>query len=170
MTVSKRDLESQRRGFTTRLATALTEEEDPLALYVQFVQWIIKNYAENDPDAGLAQVLKQATETFKDDATYKTDLRYLKLWVLYARQTDLPAAINMYASLAKMQIGVSYSLLYEEYAKSLERVGRCVPGFSRRVNLTSIQHRRRGADLPHRHQAPSPSLGTPQDKLQQFQG
>ncbi|KAF9052403.1 hypothetical protein BDZ89DRAFT_1056754 [Hymenopellis radicata] len=164
-----RDLENQRREFTVRIASALTEEEDPLSVYVQFVQWITKNYTENDPNANLTQVLKQATDTFKNDATYKSDLRYLKLWVLYTRQSDPATAINMYALLAKQHIGVSYSLLYEEYAKSLERVGRIGDaeqiyrlGIKRqvrpleRLKTTYQQFKNRNATRPS-SQAPSPA-------------
>lgn len=138
------DLEAQRRDHVTRIKTALKDEDDPLAVYVQFVQWITKNYPENDPQSGLSDVLKQATETFQCDSIYKNDLRYLKLWVLYARQLDIATAINMYASLARQHIGTSYSLLYEEYARSLERVGRFVAFAIYCIPLTSlIQDRRR---------------------------
>ncbi|PBK75636.1 hypothetical protein ARMSODRAFT_1079846 [Armillaria solidipes] len=114
----------QRQVLKSRLATSLEEEDDPLATYVQFVQWINKNYADNDPSSGLEEVLKEATTTFRNDGTYKNDLRYLKLWTQYARTMDRSAAVAAYASLMKNQIGISYSVLYEEYAKLLEAEGR----------------------------------------------
>ncbi|KAK0469804.1 uncharacterized protein EV420DRAFT_67422 [Desarmillaria tabescens] len=114
----------QRRAFQSRLATSLEEEDDPLAIYVQFVQWINNNYTDNDPSSGLQEVLKEATATFKNDSTYKNDLRYLKLWTQYVRTMDRSAGIAAYASLVKNQIGISYSILYEEYAKLLEAEGK----------------------------------------------
>ncbi|KAK0204776.1 hypothetical protein DFS33DRAFT_1259621 [Desarmillaria ectypa] len=114
----------QRQALQSRLSTSLEEEEDPLATYVQFIQWINKNYADNDPSSGLQEVLQEATATFKNDSTYKNDLRYLKLWTQYARTMDRSAAIAAYASLVKNQIGISYSILYEEYAKLLEAEGK----------------------------------------------
>ncbi len=114
----------QRQILKSRLATSLEEEDDPLATYVQFVQWINKNYADNDPSSGLGEVLKEATATFVNDSTYKNDLRYLKLWTQYARTMDRSAAVAAYASLMKNQIGITYSVLYEEYAKLLEAEGR----------------------------------------------
>lgn len=116
--------ETERQKYRVRLATALTEEDDPLAAYHQFVQWTIKNYGENNPRSGLKDLLKEATTQFKDDPLYKTDLRYLKLWALYARQGDRAGALSIYASLLASDIGTSYSALYEDYASLLESDGR----------------------------------------------
>jgi len=124
--ISNMDRERERQKYKARLVTALNEEDDPLAVYHQFVQWTIKNYGENDPRSGLAELLKEATTQFKDDSLYKTDLRYLKLWALYARQMDKQGAIAIYSSLIASEIGTSYSALYEDYANLLEDDGRCV--------------------------------------------
>jgi checkpoint serine/threonine-protein kinase len=120
------DREREMQKFRARLANALTEEDDPLAVYHQFVQWTIKNYGENNPRSGLKELLKEATTMFKDDSVYKTDLRYLKIWALYARQMDKVSALAIYASLIANDIGTSYSALYEDYAKLLESEGRYV--------------------------------------------
>ena len=124
---TNRDHERQR--YQSRLATALNEEDDPLATYHQFVQWTIKNYGENDPTSGLLELLKDATNQFKNDSVYKTDLRYLKLWALYARQVEKAGAISIYAYLVSNDIGTSYSALYEDYANLLEDEGRWVVEF-----------------------------------------
>ncbi|PFH52982.1 hypothetical protein AMATHDRAFT_1710 [Amanita thiersii Skay4041] len=118
------DKERDRQRFKARLAKALTEEDDPLAVYYQFVQWTIKHYGERDPKSGLAQLLEEATRVFREDPLYKTDLRYLKLSSLYARQLPRSDAISIYASLLSNKIGTSYSVLYEEYANLLEQDGR----------------------------------------------
>lgn len=125
--LSPADRERERAKYQARLANALSEEDDPLAVYHQFVQWTIKNYGESDPNSGLKDLLKEATNQFKDDATYKSDLRYLKLWALAARQLDQPGAIAIYAYLVANDIGTTYSALYEDYANLLEAGGRCVP-------------------------------------------
>jgi len=124
--VPNTERERERQKHRARLATALSEEDDPLAAYHQFVQWTIKNYGENDPRSGLLDLLKEATTQFKDDSLYKTDLRYLKLWALYARQMDKQGAIAIYSSLVSSEIGTSYSALYEDYANLLEEEGRYV--------------------------------------------
>ena len=118
--------EREMQKFKARLANALTEEDDPLAVYHQFVQWTIKNYGENNPRSGLKELLKEATTMFKDDSVYKSDLRYLKIWALYARQMDKVSALAIYASLIANDIGTSYSALYEDYSTLLESEGRYV--------------------------------------------
>ncbi|KAJ3815526.1 hypothetical protein F5876DRAFT_30363 [Lentinula aff. lateritia] len=116
-------LESQRDKFKQRIA-AIAFEEDPLAVYVEFVQWTLDNFDDNDPHSGLSQLLDEATKKFKKDEAYKADLRYLKLWALYANRVSQRSAIGVYSQLWKNGFGVSYSLLYEEYASILEAVGR----------------------------------------------
>ncbi|KAF9003942.1 Mad3/BUB1 homology region 1-domain-containing protein [Cyathus striatus] len=116
--------EAERQKYKAQLATALNEEEDPLAVYYQFIQWTIKNYGEYNDKSGLKELLEDATTQFKNDSLYKTDLRYLKIWSLYARQVDRTAAISIYAYLLANGIGISYAALYEEYAHLLEKDGK----------------------------------------------
>ena len=116
----------EKQQFKARLVK-INEEDDPLTVYDQFVQWTLENFGENDPNSGLLELLEQATREFKDDPLYKTDLRYLKLWSLYARQVERSGAIAIYVYLFTNEIGTSYSVLYEEYASLLEADGRCVP-------------------------------------------
>lgn len=123
---SPAELHRERQQFKAQLVTARNEEDDPLAVYHQFVQWTLKAYGENDSESGLVELLEEATREFKKDPLYKTDLRYLKLWVLYARQVERPDAIAIFAYLVANDIGTSYSVLYEEYASLLELDGRCV--------------------------------------------
>jgi spindle assembly checkpoint component MAD3 len=56
------------------------------------------------------------------------ELKYLKLWVLYATYVERPVVI--YKFLMANEIGTSFALLYEEYAAVLERNGQYVLGFS----------------------------------------
>ncbi|KAG6820948.1 hypothetical protein H0H93_009184 [Arthromyces matolae] len=119
-----RNLEIQRQKYKQKLASAITDDDDPLAVYNEFVQWTVKNYGENDPRSGLRELLGQATKQFMRDPMYKTDIRYLKLWTLYAGQVDRASAIDIYANLLANEIGTSFSLLYEGYASLLEAEGR----------------------------------------------
>jgi checkpoint serine/threonine-protein kinase len=129
-----RKLEHEKQDFRNKLSTAINDEDDPLAVYDQFVQWTLKTYGENDPNSGLTELLEQATREFKEDPLYKTDLRYLKLWSLYAKQVERSDAIAIYAYLVSNEIGTSYSVLYEEYATLLEEDGRCVKHSGRLYN------------------------------------
>jgi checkpoint serine/threonine-protein kinase len=116
--------ELQRQKYRKQLDRALEEEEDPLAIYDQFVQWTLKSYSSDDPKSGLIELLEESTRKFKNDPSYKTDLRYLKLWVLYAKHCERHGALSIYKFLMTNDIGVAYSLLYEEYANALELQGR----------------------------------------------
>jgi checkpoint serine/threonine-protein kinase len=129
-----RKLEQEKQEFRAKLQTAINDEDDPLAVYDQFIQWTLKIYGENDPNSGLTELLEQATREFKEDTLYKTDLRYLRLWSLYARRLERSGAIAIYAYLVSSEIGTSYSVLYEEYAALLEEDGRCVEHVSRLYN------------------------------------
>jgi hypothetical protein len=117
-------LSAERAHFKASLSTALKEDDDPLAAYDQFVKWTVKNYADGDPSSGLRELLQEATAAFKSDPVYKTDLRYLKLWILYIRQLTRVDAVATFAFLLANGIGASYSILYEEYAAILELDGR----------------------------------------------
>ncbi|KAG5644388.1 hypothetical protein DXG03_008616 [Asterophora parasitica] len=118
------ELDAERKVLRAQLADAINEEDDPLAVYDRFVQWTVKNYGERNPASGLLELLEEATRQFKDDPVYKTDLRYLKLWTLYATQGDRAGAIDIYAHLLAKEIGTSFSLLYEGYAALLEADGK----------------------------------------------
>ncbi|KAF8206469.1 hypothetical protein K438DRAFT_1756489 [Mycena galopus ATCC 62051] len=117
-------LNAERAHFKASLSTALKEDDDPLAAYDQFVKWTVKNYADDDPSSGLRELLQEATAAFKDDPVYKSDLRYLKLWILYIRQLTRADGIATFAFLLANRIGASYSILFEEYAAILELDGR----------------------------------------------
>lgn len=104
------------------LETVLEEEADPLASYDNLVRWTLQNYA-NHADSGLLELLEESVRTFKDDTRYKTgDLRYVKLWILFANYVDRPALIYEY--MMEAGIGKPYALFFEEYAEALEREGR----------------------------------------------
>jgi checkpoint serine/threonine-protein kinase len=119
--LSSQQFHRQREHFKKRIA-ASGEEDDPLLVYDQFVQWTLENYPDNDRESGLLELLEETTRKFKDDTSYKTDLRYLKIWSLYAQRVERPATI--YTFLIANEIGTIYAMLYEEYANVLEKDGR----------------------------------------------
>jgi checkpoint serine/threonine-protein kinase len=118
----------------SQIASEIDEADDPLALYDRFVKWIFDEYPrEHLASSGLVEQLEEATRRYKDDSSYKSDLRYLKLWTLYASLVDKPSVV--YKFILTNGIGTVYALLFEDYALTLERDGRCVH------NLTCIiQH------------------------------
>ena len=115
--------ESSRRR--SQIASEIDEADDPLALYDSFVKWIFAEYPrEHLASSGLIELLEEATRRYKSDSSYKSDLRYLKLWTLYASLVDKPSVV--YKFILTNGIGTVYALLFEDYALTLERDGRCV--------------------------------------------
>ncbi|KAI0322915.1 Mad3/BUB1 homology region 1-domain-containing protein [Amylostereum chailletii] len=101
------------------------EDDDPLEAYCQIIYWTVENYPQgHTTESGLLELLEEATRVLKNDrdGLWKGDMRYLKLWVLYASNVEKPATIFKY--LLANEIGTSFALLYEELAIVLERNGR----------------------------------------------
>ncbi|KZT00784.1 uncharacterized protein LAESUDRAFT_665354 [Laetiporus sulphureus 93-53] len=120
---SSTDLSQEREHYRARIVTALEEDPDPLSAYDSFVKWTLDNYPkERVAHSGLLELLEEATRQFKDDPAYRGDLRYLKLWSLYASHVEDPATI--YAFLLTNDIGTVYAQTYWEYAAALEKGGR----------------------------------------------
>lgn len=117
-------LSIQRDAMRAELSLALEDDDDPLAAYDNFVKWTLQNYA-NHSDSGLLELLEETARIFKDDLRYMAgDLRYLKLWILFANHVKKPTAV--YAYMWEKGIGKLYALFFKEYAESLEREARYV--------------------------------------------
>ncbi|KAI0822994.1 Mad3/BUB1 homology region 1-domain-containing protein [Trametes gibbosa] len=121
-------LADARRRHRANVEIAMEDEdEDPLEAYSRFVFWTIENYPQgHSAESGLLELLEEATRVLRDDrdGRWRGDLRYLKLWTLYASYVDKPTVIYKY--LLVNEIGTSHSLFYEEYAVALERANRRV--------------------------------------------
>ncbi|KAI0251083.1 Mad3/BUB1 homology region 1-domain-containing protein [Lactifluus subvellereus] len=121
-------LSAVRNRLRINLEIALEDEDDdPLEAYCQLVYWTLENYPQgHSAESGLLELLEEATRILKDHrgGIWRTDLRYLKLWVLYANYVERPTVIYRY--LLANEIGTTFALLYEEFATVLERNGRRV--------------------------------------------
>jgi hypothetical protein len=96
-----------------------------LDAYWNFVNWTLDNYPQgHSADSGLLELLEEATRVLKDHdgGKWKGDVKYLKLWLLYASYVEKPVII--YKFLITNEIGTGWALLYEEYAAVLERDSR----------------------------------------------
>lgn len=127
-------LDKTRDKYRAQVAIAMQEDEDPLAAYENFVKWTIDNYPEKlIARSGLLELLEETTRQFKDDDAYKGDLRYLKLWSLYANHVEDPAVV--FAFLLKNNIGTVYAQVYEEYAIALVGSGRYADPLTYRIRV-----------------------------------
>lgn len=57
--------------------------DDPLALWLQYIRWIEAKMPE-DTRKKFA-VLEKCTRALKENARYKNDLRYIRVWIQYVR-------------------------------------------------------------------------------------
>ncbi|KAF5329952.1 hypothetical protein D9611_010505 [Ephemerocybe angulata] len=116
-----------RNRLRINVELALDDEEDgdPLEAFCRLVYWTLENYPQgHSAESGLLELLEEATRVLKDykEGVYRGDLKYLKLWLLYASYVDKPTII--YRFLEANEIGAEFALLYEEHAAVLERDGR----------------------------------------------
>ncbi|KXN81673.1 Mitotic spindle checkpoint component mad3 [Leucoagaricus sp. SymC.cos] len=98
------------------------ESENALDAYWNFVNWTLDNYPQgHSAESGLLELLEEATRVLKDHdgGRWRGDVKYLKLWLLYASYVEKPVVI--YKFLIVNEIGTGWALLYEEYAAVLER-------------------------------------------------
>lgn len=119
-------LAAARRRLRINVEIALEDEDDdPLEAYSRLVNWTVENYPQGpSAESGLIELLEEATRILRDDrdGQWKEDLRYLKLWTLYASYVEKPAVIFKFCVVN--DIGTTHSLLYEEFALALEKAGR----------------------------------------------
>ena len=125
-------LSATRNRLRINVEIALNEEgddenggADALEAYWQFVNWTLDNYPQgHSAESGLLELLEEATRVLKDHngGVCRGDVKYLKLWLLYASYVEKPVVI--YKFLIANEIGTGFALLYEEYAAVLERDGR----------------------------------------------
>jgi len=123
-----------RMNVELALASTLSETQDletlpdsanALDAYWNFVNWTTDNYPQgHSAESGLLELLEEATRILKDHdgGKWRKDVKYLKLWLLYASYVEKPVVI--YKFLVANEIGTGWALLYEEYAAVLERDGR----------------------------------------------
>ena len=103
----------------------IAESDDPLDVYDRYVKWTFSAYtsAQATPESQLRPLLERATKAFQSTPHYKSDPRYLKLWLNYIRFfSDSPR--ETFAYLARHNIGEGLALFYEEFAAWLETAGR----------------------------------------------
>ncbi|EFJ35846.1 hypothetical protein SELMODRAFT_404118 [Selaginella moellendorffii] len=93
--------------------------DDPLEPWIRCIEWTKEAFPSGGSQSGILPMLELCLRTFCDDSKYKSDLRYLKLWLDYADRCTHPR--DIYVFLEVNDIGQTYAQFYEAYASYLER-------------------------------------------------
>ncbi|CUS24521.1 LAQU0S17e00782g1_1 [Lachancea quebecensis] len=114
-----------RLEFEKRILNELEELDDPLELYLDYINWINNAYPQGgqSKQSGMLETLERCLMYFKDFDIYKNDPRYLKMWLwyleLFAGSESEKQSLFVY--MMRKQIGSKLSLFYEEVAAFLEK-------------------------------------------------
>ena len=97
--------------------------DDPLEVWLKYIKWTDETFPQGQStESGIARLLERCTEQFKNDKQYKSDPRYLRVWLAYSTYSDSP--LEIFAFLQRNEIGQELALYYEEYAVVLEKMNR----------------------------------------------
>ncbi|GAB5368426.1 hypothetical protein AAMO2058_001318500 [Amorphochlora amoebiformis] len=103
-----------------RLEKAIHEYhgEDPLAPWIDYIEWAQEAFPSGGEQAKLVEVLEACTRTLSKDEKYRQDKRYLRVWLTYADSCKEP--IDLFNFMEANNIGTQHSLFYEAWALVLE--------------------------------------------------
>lgn len=111
-----------RAQFERDIASS-TDLDDPLEVWLRYIKWTDETFPQGQSiESGIARLLERCTEQFKNDKQYKSDPRYLRVWLAYSTYSDTP--LDIFAFLQRNEIGQELALYYEEYTAVLEKMNR----------------------------------------------
>ncbi|KAG2377552.1 hypothetical protein C9374_009068 [Naegleria lovaniensis] len=132
----KPKLNQERKHYEKRISsTALANHLDPLSVWLEYIEWIEKNYPTLNKSSQYVPTLQACTkyvllssqQQHQDPSSsssssllerYREDERYLQVWLKYADQCLDP--IDVFTFLETKKIGLSHSELYIRWATVLE--------------------------------------------------
>jgi checkpoint serine/threonine-protein kinase len=113
---------SVRAQFEKDIASS-SDLDDPLEVWLRYIKWTDETFPQGQStESGIAQLIERCTDQFKNDKQYKSDPRYLRVWLAYSTYSDAP--LDIFVFLQRNDIGQELALYYEEYAAVLERMNR----------------------------------------------
>lgn len=128
--LSQNDLQLQetRNDYERKLAYNTTTD-NTLDLYMDYIEWINHAYPQGgtSSQSGMLDVMERCLKRFKDDPSYKNDIRYLKIWLDYIRMfhsESLTESMNVFVYLYRNRIGNELVLFYLEFSEQLIKMGK----------------------------------------------
>ncbi|KAK1304340.1 3-phosphoinositide-dependent protein kinase 1 [Acorus calamus] len=106
--------------------------KDPIFPWLRSIETVLEEFHSGAESSfsRLEELLGDCIRTFMDSDLYRDDVRFLKIWILYADVTQ--DAEKVYLEMEDKQIGISHSLLYEAFAFLMESKGNLVEALSGR--------------------------------------
>ncbi|KAF2310813.1 hypothetical protein GH714_017431 [Hevea brasiliensis] len=104
----------------SRLIEAIDEYKgnDPLLPWLERIKWVQESFPPGGDCSGLIVIYEQCLRAFWHSDRYKDDLRYLKVWLEYAK--NCADAEVIYNFLDANEIGKSHSAYYVACALHME--------------------------------------------------
>lgn len=110
------DFQQQWRKMFEEISNYLGD--DPLLPWLRCIKWARDTFSHDAQNMYINKLLEICTATFQNDDKYRNDIRYLKLWILYADSSQ--DFDQVYSTMEEKGIGRCHSLFYEAYAIYLE--------------------------------------------------
>ncbi|CCE65137.1 hypothetical protein TPHA_0J03180 [Tetrapisispora phaffii CBS 4417] len=122
-------LNSTKIIFEKRLMEELEEMDDPLELYLEYIQWINDAFPQGgtSKQSGMLDLMERCLMYLKDVDIYKNDPRYLKIWLWYIDLFARGSLVDMkdiFVYMYRKRIGVKLTLFYEEFVNILMNMKR----------------------------------------------
>ncbi|QEU58241.1 Bub1/Mad3 [Kluyveromyces lactis] len=111
-----------RLAFERDIHDTLDELDDPLQLFLEYINWIHDNYpSPTTRQSGLPEIMERCIEYCKNIETYKNDVRYLKVWLQYIDlfAVKLDEKREMFVYMMRLEIGDRLALYYESFSQLL---------------------------------------------------
>ena len=111
-----------RLSFEKRIHDTLDELDDPLELFIEYINWIHDTYpSPTTRQSGLPEILERCIEYCKTIDTYKNDVRYVKIWLQYIEFFAIrpEEKKDMFVYMMRLKIGDKLTLFYESFAQLL---------------------------------------------------
>lgn len=111
-----RGIEAERRQLVEAIEGYTGD--DPLEKWVEYIKWTRDNFASGGKTSELLPLLEKCTREFHQSEQYRDDIRYLRVWIMYA--DSLPDPSDVFSYMMDHNIGQVHALFFIAYATFCE--------------------------------------------------
>ena len=92
--------------------------DDPLEKWVEYIKWTKDTFVSGGKTSELLPLLEKCTREFHQSDQYRNDIRYLRVWIMYA--DCLPDPSDVFSYMMDHNIGQGHALFFIAYATFCE--------------------------------------------------